>query len=1069
MKRFTFMLIAVFAMLASYAAGPQKRTLAGQMLPTATQLQLGQKFNAKKAPKDLAKKQLAKARAPKKAVAAADLVGDYTWDYKQASERSTDLESLETSAGSSHVTIAESAATTGGITISGMFSNDLEATIESDENGDYFVIEGGSQTAGTSSYGDYTIQGLFYYEGDDENDAGWYYDDIYGYLLGDGSIAIYPWIVRILTTGDYAGYSLTPYWVEGSTLTPADPLVVVELPEGVEAKEYVMTYDGGSRSVNVAVDGKDVYFQGMSNYIPEAWVKGTKDGDQVTFAAMQYMGEYGSYGSSYFFYNGETVFTYDAEANTYSATGQVYGVLAERYYDGNYTNPVIKPVVEKAAMPANPEILSLKNGSYGWYFTFNVPLTDTEGEPILSSKLSYMIYTDIEGEIAPLTFTPETHSRLEEAITEIPYGFTENYDFYDTQIYLNELYSEDWNNLGIKSIYRGGGEENETEIQWFHIKDYATPDGDFTFNFNEMSVKTSSNTSSEGDITEDFVVTEGSVTLTVSPKDESASNPNRFWSTTAGPQLRMYSGTMTFEVPEGLSMTNMVFNYAKWGKDDATNVTADSGKLTDDAENKVATWTGEAQKVVISVAANTQLNSIVVTVAGGDEPVGDELVVLPEGVEAVEYTLTASGATSQSNITIEDTKLVAFDGTDVYLQGLAYYFPDAYVKGTLTEDGQVVVPSGQFVGEDEYGKEYLVGVGVDDEGYFIDAESIVFDYDAETGVLTMVEGTYYGESGTIDSSSLWDYFESATYTPGAYVMPDVVEAPEDLVTEPYYFKGFDTYYEEDAAKEVQVGFYGEDQVYFQGLSDYVEDAWVVGTIEGGVVTIPETYLGIYESLIGDLKVFFSGATFVYDAEAETFTSEDGFVSYETPENEDWLDEYTNVVLTKLHDVAATPADPEITDFVPTGNYPKVKFNIPVEGVDGTPLMQDKLTYTLYFEKDGEQKALTLTTDLYEKLEEDMTEIPYGFSDSWDFYIGTVYLNQGEEELATWTNIGIQTTYYGGGETHKSNLVWFKNETQGISHMATDSKEVRYYNLNGQRINKPVKGLYIMNGKKAVIK
>ena len=53
----------------------------------------------------------------------------------------------------------------------------------------------------------------------------------------------------------------------------------------------------------------------------------------------------------------------------------------------------------------------------------------------------------------------------------------------------------------------------------------------------------------------------------------------------------------------------------------------------------------------------------------------------------------------------------------------------------------------------------------------------------------------------------------------------------------------------------------------------------------------------------------------------------------------------------------------------------------------------------------------------------MSEIPYGFSDGWDVYTGTVYLNQGEEEIATWDKIGIQSIYYGGGEVHKSAIAW----------------------------------------------
>lgn len=261
------------------------------------------------------------------------------------------------------------------------------------------------------------------------------------------------------------------YWAQPSfsKTEPQGPAVVV-VPEGIEAVDYVMSYTTGSTPVKVAVDGNDVYFQGMSSYIPDAWVKGTKDGNNVTFEANQYMGEYSGY-ESYFFYNGPATFVYDADADTYSATGQIYGVLGGQYYDGNYTNPVLNRVVEKAATPANPIITDLKNGNYGYYILFNVPLLDTDGNPLVASKLSYEIFTDVNQEVSPLTFTPATHTRLTENMTVIPYGFTEGYDFYDTQIYLNDLYSDSWNKIGIKSIYTGGGETNETEIQWLTIKE----------------------------------------------------------------------------------------------------------------------------------------------------------------------------------------------------------------------------------------------------------------------------------------------------------------------------------------------------------------------------------------------------------------------------------------------------------------------------------------------------------------------------------------------------------------------------------------------------------------------
>lgn len=870
MKKLTFMLIATLFAVVGFAQKP----LARAEVFAKTTNEVVQNAGIKKAPHQLTHKMMSststRARAQKKAATAADFVGDYTWDYETSSETSTDLESLTTSAGSAHVTISASTETEGGITISGMFSEDLEATIVNDTY-DYFQIAGG-QLAGESQYGNYVIYGLYYYAGDETYSEGWYYGDIYGYLEEDGTIYIEPWLCRVLSGGQYDGYALTPYYVVGSMLTPAEPLTVITLPEGVEANDYVLTHDEGSAPVKVAVDGNDVYFQGMSNYCPEAWVKGTKNGNAVTFAAMQYMGEYGTYGSSYFFYNGETVFTYDPEADTYSAEGQVFGVLADRYYDGNYTNPVIAPVVEKAVMPADPEVTALTSTNYGYIVEFNVPLMDVNGDPIVASKLAYMIYTDTERVIEPLTFTPATHSRLTEDMTEIPYGFTENYDFYSDYIYLNDLYSEDWNKIGIQSIYRGGGEENVTEIQWFYIKDYKVMD--YTFDFNAMDVPTSTNATKDGDITETLELTEGSVTLAISPKEEEKTTANRFWQTTDGPQLRVYSGTLTFSVPAGKGISKIAFNHnGKWGAN-----TVNGEAIANDADAKVATWTlaeGEepVSEVVVAIAANTQLNSIVVTVETGE------------------------------------------------------------------------------------------------------------------------------------------------------IKP--VEAPDDLVIEHYYFEGYDTYFEKDITKNVHVGFYGENTVYIQGLSDYVTDAWVKGTLNGTTLTIPETYLGVYESMSGEYDLTFPATTFVYDAEAGTFTCAEGFTTLSS-DGSAW-DEVANVVLTKLNDVAAIPADPEITQITTINtNYPKVNFNIPIVDVDGNPLITDKLTYQLWVEKNGEATPLVLEADLYDYLDEDMSEIPYEFSDDWDIYNEVLYLNQNLDEIYSWDKIGIQSIYYGGGEVNKSNIAWTYN-------------------------------------------
>ena len=481
MKRFTLTLIALLSVVVVFADGPKKQLTKLPTMPAKASMPLRQKLDIKEAPASLTMKkapvQATPRRGPRKAPSAADLEGVYTWDYLQADKLSTDLDSIETTSYSKKVTITQSETTEGGLTISGMFGNSLEATID----GDYIVIESG-QPAGLTIYGAYTVVGGFYYEGDEENPAGWYSWDIHGKIQDDGSICFEEWIISRLTNGEYAGYSFA-YYVSGSTLTPDESLSLVKVPEGVEIVPYVMSYYDpflevdATIPVNVAVDGNDVYFQGLGAgaNLPKAWVKGTKSGNIVTFPENQYMGE-GRNGSTYgFSYGGDGVFTYAPVTDIYTAEGYV-GVTSGANTE-NYYNPVLMRVIERAAMPANPAILSLDRGNYN-SLDFNVLLKDTDGAPLDASKLSYMIYTDTDGDISPLTFTPTTHYTLTEDMTEFPYGFTDNPDFTKNHIYLNDLYSSDWDRIGIQSIYTCGGERNATPIQWFENKEaYAVVKG----------------------------------------------------------------------------------------------------------------------------------------------------------------------------------------------------------------------------------------------------------------------------------------------------------------------------------------------------------------------------------------------------------------------------------------------------------------------------------------------------------------------------------------------------------------------------------------------------------------
>ena len=178
-------------------------------------MHLSEMQQVKTAPEGLLQKMVAKSHRAASNRAAADLAGSYTWNYEMADSYSD--ATAERTQGSANVTISESDEV---LTITGMFANPLTASY----NAEYglWVIDG--TNAGTSSYGDYDVRGMFYYEGDDQYEAGWYYTSIVAAVGDDGTIyfATDTWLVRILTTGQYAGYSLTPYWAPGSTLTPTE-------------------------------------------------------------------------------------------------------------------------------------------------------------------------------------------------------------------------------------------------------------------------------------------------------------------------------------------------------------------------------------------------------------------------------------------------------------------------------------------------------------------------------------------------------------------------------------------------------------------------------------------------------------------------------------------------------------------------------------------------------------------------------------------------------------------------------------------------------------------------------
>ncbi len=138
-------------------------------------------------------------------------------------------------------------------------------------------------------------------------------------------------------------------------------------------------------------------------------------------------------------------------------------------------------------------------------------------------------------------------------------------------------------------------------------------------------------------------------------------------------------------------------------------------------------------------------------------PFSQTLVTPPSSMQSEVWTLSAK---------LEDkdyagAKLVnvGFDNDDVYMSGFSSLFPEAWIKGTLS-DGKIIFPSHQYVGADEMANAfgYFYG-GVQEEVYLEEwdltymqtvlTDNLTFDYDADTGTLES-EGTFVVNRGDED-------------------------------------------------------------------------------------------------------------------------------------------------------------------------------------------------------------------------------------------------------------------------------------------------------------------------------
>lgn len=288
---------------------------------------------------------------------------------------------------------------------------------------------------------------------------------------------------------------------------------------------------------------------------------------------------------------------------------------------------------------------------------------------------------------------------------------------------------------------------------------------------------------------------------------------------------------------------------------------------------------------------------------------------------------------------------------------------------------------------------------------------------------------------------------------------DIVTPPADAEQMLYSFNGLDTYISQNKTFEVFVVIDNND-IYIKGLSEYYPEGWVKGTIADGVATFPAAFMGVFEFWGDAYDLNFDGAVFTVNDDASVLTAPDG---YTTSVEGEILDEFINVTLTKAVAEIATPATPTITDFTEDDYGHYVLMNIPAKDVDGNDIFAALLSYQLLIDSNGEQSVYEFTTDNYEFIEENMTVVPYNFTDYYDIDVAgkQVYIYGDIDE---WNAIGVKSIYTVGDksrETRESEIFWYQLKPTAITSISTnDVVETSYYDLQGRKVDANATGLLI---------
>ncbi len=331
--------------------------------------------------------------------------------------------------------------------------------------------------------------------------------------------------------------------------------------------------------------------------------------------------------------------------------------------------------------------------------------------------------------------------------------------------------------------------------------------------------------------------------------------------------------------------------------------------------------------------------------------------------------------------------------------------------------------------------------------------------------------------GMVDADGIWrvagdcvQQYEKVDLNP--VVIPDGLETNDWALI----FNG--------AGHFVNVGFDG-DNVYLNNLDSTFPDAYVKGKVEGDKVIFESgQYLGTIE---GQAYMFFMGGTydadmdiyyladnitFDYDTDKKIMTASEGKCMFINASLDVvyYLSMFVEPVI-KLRNpnpdpIPSHPIPDFYLDYFQEYDYTFIKFNLPAITHEGDLLDTNNMYYEVYID----EELMTFDMNDYVMFDEDMTQIPYNFTDYNDIFIKgsahSIYFYFGGYDT-----VGLRQYHVFDGKTYASPLtIWnvledsyYIDDTPvSIEAFVSDDDiiSIEYYTLQGVKLSQPATGINI---------